>query len=216
MTLNARIPMKRRETGSKGANKKIRKEGYIPGIYYGPELKEAVPVMVDAKAIRPFANSAHWETIRIECQFEDGTEAECLMKEIQREPLTGEILHIDFLKLAKGHKVMVNVPVDVVGKDVCVGVKQGGILEILMHEIEMEVLPKEIPESIVVDVSKLGIDEVIHIKDLPLPESAVVEQDPNTPVVMISTARIEVEETEVEEEETEVEVIKKGKKEEGE
>ena len=77
-------------------------------------------------------------------------------------------------------------------------------------------LPKEIPESIVVDVSKLGIDEVIHIKDLPLPESAVVEQDPNTPVVMISTARIEVEETEVEEEETEVEVIKKGKKEEGE
>jgi large subunit ribosomal protein L25 len=212
MALSAKISMKKREGTGKEVSRKIRKEGYIPGVFYGPELEEAIPVMVDAKAIRPFANSAHWETIRIECQFEDGTEAECLMKEIQRDPLTGEILHVDFLKLVKGHKVIVNVPIDVVGKDVCVGVKQGGVLEVLMHEIEMEVLPREIPEAVVVDVSKLGIDDVIHVKDLKLPESAVVDQDPNAAVVMVSSARVAVEEEGEEGEEQEVEVIGKGKK----
>jgi large subunit ribosomal protein L25 len=81
-----------------------------------------------------------------------------------------------------------------------------------MHEIEMEVLPREIPEAVVVDVSKLGIDDVIHVKDLKLPESAVVDQDPNAAVVMVSSARVAVEEEGEEGEEQEVEVIGKGKK----
>jgi large subunit ribosomal protein L25 len=138
------------------------------------------------------------------------------MREIQRDPLTGDVLHIDFLQLLSGHKVYVNVPVEITGRDRCIGVKQGGVFEQLLHELEMYVLPKEIPDSIIVDVSGLGIDDAVYVKDLSLPESAVIEQDPESAVVIVTYATVpelpeEEEEEAAEEGAMEVEVVGKGK-----
>jgi len=212
---SVKLIFKKREKTGKEANKKLRAGGVIPAVFYGPELDEAVPVIVEAKNVLPHANSAHWETVRIDATLPDGREAMCLMREIQRDPLTGDVLHIDFLQLLSGHKVYVNVPLEIIGRDRCVGVKQGGVFEQVLHEIEMYVLPKEIPDSIIVDVSGLGIEETLYVKDLSLPESAVIEQDPESAVVMVTYATMpelpEEEAEAAEEEEMEVEVVGRGK-----
>ncbi len=212
---SVKLTLKKREKTGKEVSKKLRAGGVIPAVFYGPELDEAIPVIVEAKKVLHYANSAHWETVRIDATLPDGREEMCLMRDIQRDPLTGDVLHIDFLKLLSGHKVYVNVPVEITGRDRCVGVKQGGVFEQILHELEMYVLPKEIPDSIVVDVSGLGIDDAVYVKDLSLPESAAIEQDPETAVVMVTYATMpelpEEEEEAAEEEEMEVEVVGKGK-----
>ncbi|MFP4481656.1 MAG: 50S ribosomal protein L25 [Thermovirgaceae bacterium] len=213
---SVKLKLKKRDKTGKEVSKKLRAGGVIPAIFYGPELDEAVPVIVEAKNVLPYANSAHWETVRIDATLPDGREEMCLMRDIQRDPLTGDVLHIDFLQLLSGHKVYVNVPVEITGRDRCVGVKQGGVFEQIMHELEMYVLPKEIPDSIIVDVSGLGIEDAVYVKDLPIPESAVIEQDPESAVVMVTYATMpelpeEEEEEAAEGEEMEVEVVGKGK-----
>jgi large subunit ribosomal protein L25 len=213
---SVKLTLKKREKTGKEVSKKLRAGGVIPAVFYGPELGEAVPVIVEAKNVLPYANSAHWETVRIDATLPDGREEMCLMRDIQRDPLTGDVLHIDFLQLLSGHKVYVNVPVEVTGRDHCVGVKQGGVFEQILHELEMYVLPKEIPDSIIVDVSGLGIEDAVYVKDLSLPESAAIEQDPESAVVMVTYATMpelpeEEEEEAAEEEEMEVEVVGKGK-----
>jgi len=210
---SVKLDLKKREKTGKETNRKLRSQGLIPAVFYGPNMKSAIPVTIKAGDILHYANSAHWETVRIDAVLPDGTEEMCLMRDIQRDPLTDEVLHIDFLKLVSGHKVYVNVPIEVTGRDRCVGVKQGGVFEQVIHELEMFVLPREIPDAITLDVSGLGLDAAIHVKDLPLPESAVVEQDPESVVVMVTYAKTTVlpEEEAAEEEEMEVEVLSKGK-----
>ncbi len=207
------IAMKKREESGKEVSKKYRAGGEVPAVFYGPEYKEAVPVLVEKKVIAPYANSAHWETVRIDAGLPDGKTEMCLMREIQRNSVTGELLHIDFYQLLKGHKVMVKVPVEIVNKESCAGIKKGGVLEHVLHEIEMEVLPREIPDSIMVDIASLEIDDVVHVKDLTIPDSAEIDEAMESVVLMVTHARIEVEETgeEEEEEEMEVEVVAKGK-----
>lgn len=212
---SVKLTLKKREKTGKEASKKLRAGGVIPAVFYGPERDEAVPVIVEAKNVLHYVNSPHWETIRIDATLPDGREEMCLMREIQRDPLTGDVLHIDFLQLLSGHKVYVNVPVEITGRDRCIGVKQGGVFEQLLHELEMYVLPKEIPDSIIVDVSGLGIDDAVYVKDLSLPESAVIEQDPESAVVIVTYATVpelpEEEEEAAEEGAMEVEVVGKGK-----
>jgi len=213
MSSIVKIAMKKREGSGKEISKKYRAGGEVPAVFYGPEYRESVPVLVDKKAIAPYANSAHWETVRIDAGLPDGKTEMCLMREIQRNSITGEILHIDFYQLLKGHKVLVKVPVEIINKESCAGVKKGGVLEHVLHEIEMEVLPREIPDSLVVDVASLEIEDVVHVKDIAIPESAEIDEAMESVVLMITHARIEVEETGEEEEEEvmEVEVVAKGK-----
>lgn len=211
---SVKLHLKKREKTGKETNKKLRLQGLIPAVFYGPDTGGAIPVTVEARDVLHYANSAYRETVRIDAVLPDGTEEMCLMRDIQRDPLTDEVLHIDFLKLVSGHKVYVNVPIEVTGRDHCVGVKQGGVFEQVIHELEMFVLPREIPDAITLDVSGLGLDAAIHVKDLSLPVSAVVEQDPESAVVMVTYATAPVlpeEEEAAEEEEMEVEVLSKGK-----
>jgi len=214
---SVKLTLKKRSKTGKEVSKKLRSGGVIPAVFYGPELDEAIPVIVESKNVLQYANSPHWETVRIDATLPDGSEEMCLMRDVQRDPLTGDVLHIDFLQLLSGHKVYVNVPVEVSGREHCVGVKQGGVFEQVIHELEMYVLPKEIPDSIVVDVSELGIEDAVYVKDLELPESAAIEHDPESAVVMVTYATMpelpeEEEEEEAEEgEEMEIEVVGKGK-----
>jgi len=207
-----RIKLEKRETSGKQACRKIRNEGMIPGVLYGPGVDGAVPFQVASASISPLANSGRWETARLEVDVPGGKKASCLMRDLQRDPLTGKILHVDLFQLKKGHKIMVNVPVEIIGRDKCIGVKQGGVFEQMVHEIQMEVLPKEIPDSIVVDISLLKIDGLVRISDLQMPGSAVLDIPVDEIVVSIGHARAEAEKTgEEEEEEAEVQVVSKGK-----
>jgi len=213
MDKSTRIRLEKREETGKQHCKRVRNEGKIPGVLYGPGYPGSLPFYVAVQSIAPIVQSGRWETARLDVETPGGKKELCLMRDLQRNPLTGSILHVDLLQLKKGHKVSVNVPVEITGREKCAGVKQGGIFEQLIHEVEMEVLPSEIPASIAIDVTGLSLDGAIRIADVKFPESAVLTLSPEEVIVTIAQPRVEVEAAPeaAEEETTEVEVVTKGK-----
>jgi large subunit ribosomal protein L25 len=199
--------MEPRAKSGKGAAGRLRKEGLTPCVFYGPELPEPVIGKVDTTQVTRLLESGHWETMRLTLKLPSGSEEMCIIREVQRNPLTGSIVHIDFMRLLKGRKVTVNVPIRIHGKETCPGIKDGGVLENL-HEIEIETLPMNIPESIDVDISKLALGEMIHVGDLDA-GSFTLLADPEEVVAIVATPRAVAEETPGEEKE--VEVLAKGK-----
>ena len=170
------------------------------------------PLKVKAAEIKKILVSSRWETLALQVTFPGGKDEMCLMREVQKDILNGDILHIDFVQLVKGHRINVDIPVVLTGRDECPGVKLGGVIDHLLREISMEVLPGQIPESIVVDVSRLGLGDQIQVQDLPVPEEAEVLADPEEVVVSVMIPRgVEEDEDEGEGEDMEVEVVGKGK-----
>src|SRR6185369_11077860 len=125
-----------------------------------------------------------------------GEEKDALIHDVVVHPVSGKILHADFYAIEKGQKVTVSVPIEFMGESSAVKDK-GGILVKVMHELEMEVLPKELPHALHVDISKLvELTDKIAVKDIKLPESAIITDDPEEVVAMITVAVEEpVEET---------------------
>lgn len=192
----------------------MRAAGYVPGVVYGPGIGETIPVKIKSATIAPYANSAHRETMRLNVELPGGRKELCLMREVQRDCLNGKLLHVDFMQLMSDRKIMVNVPVEIVGRENCVGLKQGGVIDQLLHDIEMDVFPAEIPDSIVIDVSNLELEKSVHVRDLSFPPSAELKMHSDEIVVTVITPRAAVEEEAAEalgEEQKEVEVLAKGK-----
>ena len=202
------IVMEPRTKSGKGATAKLRASGFTPCVFYGPELSEPVVGKVNTAKVDKLLTSSHWETMRITLKLPSGGEEMCIIREVQHHPLTGKLVHIDFMRLLKERKVVVNVPVRINGRESCEGLKAGGVLE-SMREIEIETLPMSIPDFIDVDVSSLALGDIIHVKDLNLSDMTVLA-DPDEVVAIISIPR-GVEEGTTGAEEKEVEVMAKGK-----
>ncbi|MDR1376818.1 MAG: 50S ribosomal protein L25 [Synergistaceae bacterium] len=200
------IVMEPRVKSGKGATGRLRKEGFTPCVFYGPELAEPVVGKIDTTRVARLLSASHWETMRISLKLPSGEEEMCLIREVQRNPLTGKLVHIDFMRLLKGRKVTVNVPVRIHGREACPGVKEGGVLENL-HEIEVETLPMTIPEFIDIDISALALGDMIHVKDIDLGEGLSLLADPEEVVAIVAIPKLVEEEAE----EKEVEVVAKGK-----
>ncbi len=207
-----RINLEARDTTGKEAARKVRAEGFVPAVFYGPNIEKSLAVKVKLEEITPVTKTSEWETSRLELVLPDGTEEDALIKELVRNPLTGEILHMDLYQLVKGHKVTVNVPVELENRESCAGVKAGGILEFLEREVEISVLPREIPDKIHIDVAALDLEQSVTVADIALPESAEVLTDESVVIVTVAHPRAEAPALETEEEaEQEVEVVGKGK-----
>ena len=211
MSEMVKIVLEPREEKGKEASRKVRSSGYIPCVVYGPDYIESLPGKVKAAEIGRVIASSRWETQTIQVTFPGGKDEMCLMREVQKDILNGKVLHIDFVQLVKGHRINVNIPVRLIGRDECPGVKLGGVLDHVLREISMEVLPGQIPESIVVDVSRLGLGDQIQVQDLPVPAEAEVLAEPDEVVVAVMIPRGVEEEEEAETEVKEVEVVGKGK-----
>jgi large subunit ribosomal protein L25 len=201
--------MEPRTKSGKGALGRLRRAGFTPCVFYGPELEGSVIGSIDTVRINRLLSSGHWETMRISLKLPSGGEEMCIIREVQRHPLTGGLVHIDFMRLLKDRRVTVNVPLRVLGREACPGIRDGGVLETL-HEIEVETLPMNIPESIDVDISQLPLGGMIHVRDLVLSEDLSILADPEEVAVIVAAPR-GVEESPVEEEPKEVEVMAKGK-----
>jgi len=209
------INLEGRTAKGKGPVHRLRVEGIVPVSFYGADYNEAMTLQIPVSDIEGLANSAHWETARIEAKLPTGAKELCLMREIQRNPLNDEILHIDFMQLVKGHKIKVNIPIEPINKEACKGVKLGGVFEQVIHEIELDVLPSEIPESIHFDVSGMDIGDMVHLSDLEFPESVELAMDSEEVVFSVAHAKSVLEEEPAEEEAgeepQEVKVVAKGK-----
>lgn len=210
MSERVTIVMEPRVKSGKGAIRKLRREGFTPCVFYGPELSP-VAGKVNTGHLTRLLGAGHWETMRLSLKLPSGEEEMCIIREAQRNPLTGKLVHVDFMRLLKGRRVTVNVPVRVHGKEVCPGIKEGGVLENL-HEIEIETLPMTIPEFIDIDISKLALGDMIHVKDLHLGEGLSLLADPEEVVAIVAIPKV-VEEGVAggDKEEKEVEVVGKGK-----
>jgi large subunit ribosomal protein L25 len=189
------LEVSRRETTGKEVAKKLRQEGKIPAVVYGGH-KEPVAITVDRKAVSELVHKSEHGVRSIFLLKMAGTDQQrhAMIKEIQIDPLTRRMKHIDFVRVVMDEKVRVTVPVHVVGT--ARGVKEGGgLLDFQVRELHIECLPDAIPDQINVDVTELSGHDYYRIKDLKLPEGVKVLDDQERVVVGVTHAKAEAEPT---------------------
>ena len=211
-TIPAVVATPREGRFNKNAARRVRVSGKIPAVVYGAG-QESVAVTVDPKVITKILHSDSGHNTIFDLDVTGATIAKAMIVDWQREPLKGALLHIDLKRIAMDKTMTVSVPIQLIG--VPVGVKaEGGILEHVLREVEIECLPSDIPSHLDVDVSNLGMNQAIHVSDLPHSGSIKFLTDDGLTVAHVSAIREEVVEAEVVDATavpTEPEVAKKGK-----
>jgi large subunit ribosomal protein L25 len=194
-------------TFNKGHARRVRMEGLIPAVVYGAG-HESLPVTVDPKVITKILYSESGHNTIFDLAIEGASAAKVMIVDWQTEPIKGKLLHIDLKRIAMDKAMQVSVPVQLVG--VPVGVKNGGgILGQVLHEVEIECLPADIPSHIDIDITGLEVNGAIHISDLPHNPKIKFLGDEHALVAHVTVAKEEA----AEEAATpaEPEVAKKGK-----
>jgi large subunit ribosomal protein L25 len=168
--MDATLEAVKRDGRGKNEANRLRASGKIPAVFYGPAKDgkgpQGVAVSVDPKAVLRILHSDTGANTLINLKFE-GLEARVMVREYQLDPITHHLLHADFYQLAMDKAIVVTVPIVVKGESK--GVKQqGGLLDFVTRDIEVECLPTDIPENITVDVSELMLHESIRVRDLPV------------------------------------------------
>src|SRR6266852_1205673 len=154
-----------RETFGKNEARRTRREGKVPGVLYGGDGAEATPISVEPRALLKILHSESGANTLISLKLAGAGDARVLIKEYQVDPVTRALLHADFYRVAMDRAIQVTIPVVVKGEPR--GVKQqGGLLEFIRREIEVECLPADIPENVEVDVSELMLHQGIRVRDL--------------------------------------------------
>jgi large subunit ribosomal protein L25 len=177
----------RTETG-KNVNRRLRVSGLIPGVLYGSS-KKPVPVSVSPKEIGTILRSKTGENTLFDLDL-DGSRRTVILKEFQLEPIKGSLLHADFYEVALDKLLQVSVHVELVG--VPVGVKvQGGIVDWVTRELEIESLPRDIPEKITVDISNLEIGKHVRVADIQAPDKVKILTEPDIVIAHVVAPRAE-------------------------
>ncbi len=177
-----------REAGTKNDARRVRREGKIPAVVYGAG-KQAMTVSVDPRQVSRILHSETGHNSVFDLTLE-GELTKAMIVDWQYEPIKGSLLHIDLKRIAMDQKLTVNVPIELVGEPA--GVKQqGGILEQIAREVEVECLPGDIPNEIELNVSELVFGTVLRISDLPKNDKLKYLSDPEQPVAHIITIKEE-------------------------
>jgi large subunit ribosomal protein L25 len=206
------VEAKLREASDKNAARRLRTTGMIPAVLYGAK-KDPRAIAVDPKQILKILRSASGHNTIFEINVE-GEQDKAMVVDWQYEPLKGNLLHVDLKRIAMDQTMRLSVPVRIVGE--AKGAKEeGGLLDLVLREIQIECLPADIPSHISVDVTSLGRGEAIRISDLPQNTSVKYINEPDATVVHITFVKEEVAApVEAAAAPAEPEVIKKGKTEE--
>ena len=200
-----------RKTNTRSDINKLRKNGIIPGVYYSKH-DQPVSISIPENLVNPLVFTA--ETHLISLQLDAGQEHDCIIKDVQFDPVTDKVVHFDLLGLTSGETFQLEVPIQFIGSPI--GIKEGGVLHHFLHKLEVECLPKDIPQHLEVNIQDLTIGDSIHIKDLKF-ENIEILNDEDTVIVSVTHPKVEAEPTVAEEEaiegeeSAEPEVIGKGK-----
>jgi large subunit ribosomal protein L25 len=215
MAKQVKLTAQRREATGRSAIRKLKARGIVPAIVYGGKDKPQ-PLQVSRRDISLMLSHASGENILVELEIagEKGSRM-ALIQEIQHSPVGGDVLHVDFHAVSMDEKIEADVPLEPVG--VANGVKNfGGLLEQSLRILEVECLPRDLPDKITVDVSGLNIGDSIHVRDIQLPAGVAAKTQPDLTAFSVVAAVVEEEPVaEVAEAAAGPEVIKE-KKEEGE
>src|SRR5882724_7981613 len=205
-----------RTAGNKNDARRVRRSGKIPGVVYGAG-KNALSVSLDPRQVSRILHSATGHNTIFDLAL-DGERSKAMIVDWQYEPIKGSLLHIDLKRIAMDRKLRVSVPIELVGESA--GVKlEGGILEQITREVEIECLPGDIPNSVELNVAELVFGVVLRVSDLPKSDKIRFVTDADQPVAHVITVKEEVVATpdavagEAAAAPAEPEVIKKGKQE---
>lgn len=194
MSTDFTLHAKGREVSGKGASRRLRRlAGEIPAIVYGGKKDPQSITLIHKDVLKALENEAFYSHI-ISLDV-DGKSQDVVLKDVQRHPAKTAILHLDFLRINKTTTLTIRVPLHFVNEDSCVGVKkEGGIISHTMSELEVQCLPKDLPEYIEVDVAELALGSTLHISDIKLPkgvESVALSHgsDHDLPVAAVNKAK---------------------------
>ena len=176
----------RKRTGT-GLLKRMRREGFVPSVVYGGG-SENRNVKVKAKEFRDMLAHSASANILVDLELEGGTSQLAFVKDLQHDPLSGSILHADFLAVGDDTEITAQLPVVFTGE--AQGVKLGGQLEQMLYSIEIKCLPKDLPETILGDVSDLDVGEVLNVGGLQWPEGVSPTLTADVVVALVAKTRV--------------------------
>lgn len=167
-----------RERAGKGASRALRNQGRVPAVVYG-DNQDALAIHVEEKALVKILHTGHFmnSIVMVDC---NGSQTRTLPKDVQFHPVTDRPLHVDFLRVAEHAKVTVGVPIRFVDDEQSRGIKRGGVLNAVRHELELVCDAAEIPDEVVISLAGTDIGDSIHISHVTLPEgtqSAITDRD---------------------------------------
>jgi large subunit ribosomal protein L25 len=203
-----------RELSTKGAVNQLRKDGIVPGVLYSHEM-EPVIFSVPELALNPVVYTT--EMHLVDLKVGENEEVKCIVKDVQFDPVSDKIIHIDFQAITVGQVIQVQVPINILGQ--AIGVKQGGKFNHNLHKVDVECLPKHIPSHLDVDITNLEIGDSILIKDLKFENIKILNSEDASVAAVTTSRAVEEDEETAEElleetESAEPELIGKGKSEE--
>ena len=202
------IQVEKRERTGKGGSRESRRKGMIPGVVYGGG-KDSVPIQLDRKTfVEMMKKSGSENPIFLLKLSDSGQERHAILRDLQRDPVSRLVIHLDFQRIEMNQKVHVTVTVELVGT--AVGVKtEGGLVEFTTRELKIECLPGDIPKHIEVDISGLHVGQHIEAGAVTLPQGVTLFDDPEK--VIVTLGHVRTEEASAEDRSGEPEVIKRGK-----
>ena len=182
--------VEKRTASGTAAARRLRRRGLTPAILYGRGM-ESLPLAVDSRMLRSLMHAGgHNVLVRLKIQDGEGEPPTVMVKEIQRDAVTGMTLNVDFQRISLTEKVTAEVPVVLVGE--APGVKQGGVLDQILREVEVECLPTDIPAGFELDVSDLQVAHSLHVSDLVAPPGVEITTEPTAVVVAVTRVAEEV------------------------
>lgn len=191
MAKQVKLSATRRSGIGRSAVRKIKAQGAVPAVIYGGK-SQPESLQVSKRDISNILSHASGENVLVELEIEGEAGRVALMQEVQHSPLGGDILHVDFHAISMDEMIEADVPLEPTG--IPEGVKTfGGLLEQNIRSLEIECLPKDLPDFISVDVSNLNIGDSIHVRDLPLPEGVTTRVQPDLTAFSVVAPTVEVE-----------------------
>ncbi|MBL8893005.1 MAG: 50S ribosomal protein L25/general stress protein Ctc [Rhizobiales bacterium] len=174
-----------RGQGGKGASRAVRREGRVPAVVYG-DKKEPQMVSLAYNELQPHVQSGRFLSTLIDLEIEGAT-VRAIPRDIQFEPVRDFITHVDFLRLGKNARIAVAIPVHFKNQEICPGIKKGGVLNIVSHELELYCPADFIPDDIVIDLANLEMNKSVHIGDVQLPANVTpVSRDRDLTIATIT------------------------------
>jgi len=213
------IDVQKRATVGANSNRRLRAAGKIPAVVYGGG-KETLPIQVDRKTLIDLMKTGGSENAIFLLKLADsgGKERHAMIRDLQVDPVSRQVVHIDFQRILMTEKVKVQVAIELVGT--AYGVKtEGGLLDFVHREVQVECLPGDIPRSIQLDITPLHVGQHVEARELALPSGVVLAEEPDRVIVSLAHAKLEAApaaagEELLEAEKAEPEVVKRGKAEE--
>ncbi|MEO1048524.1 MAG: 50S ribosomal protein L25/general stress protein Ctc [Pseudomonadota bacterium] len=193
------LPAERRERAGKGASRALRREGRTPAVIYGGK-EDPITIHVEEKELVRQLNTGHFMNSIVEIEV-DGKPVRTLPKDVALHPVTDRPTHADFLRLSKNATVDVSIPVLFMNEDASPGLKKGGVLNVVRHELELICAADKIPNQIEIDVTGKDVGDSIHISEVTLPEgseSAITDRDFTIATLVAPSALKKSEEEEAE------------------